>query len=159
MQARCRESGGAHGLKTIGVVPVKKPRRCFGADSMQFLLHARRTRRQSKRCLRKATAPAVASSPSSTRASARVVQSKITSLCVTKKRYIPQRPQIICRTLGTNNEKLGLRAQRPDKGKDRVTAIQAGNGLDERAFSGAAGKRYHRIRCGWMRFLSSMSLG
>ena len=54
VQARCRESGGAHGLKTIGVVPVKKPRRCFGADSMQFLLHARRTRRQSKRCLRKA---------------------------------------------------------------------------------------------------------
>ena len=99
VQARCRESGGAHGLKTIGVVPVKKPRRCFGADSMQFLLHARRTRRQSKRCLRKATAPAVASSPSSTRASARVVQSKITSLCVAKKRYIPQRPQIICRTL------------------------------------------------------------
>lgn len=85
MQARCRESGGAHGLKTIGVVPVKKPRRCFGADSMQFLLHARRTRRQSKRCLRKATAPAVASSPSSTRASARVVQGKITSPCVSKK--------------------------------------------------------------------------
>ena len=23
MQARCRESGGAHGLKTIGAVPVK----------------------------------------------------------------------------------------------------------------------------------------
>ena len=55
MQARCRESGGAHGLKTIGVVPVKKPRRYFGADSMQFLLHARRTRRQSKCCLLKAT--------------------------------------------------------------------------------------------------------
>ena len=80
VQARCRESGGAHGLRTIGAVPVKKPRRCFGADSMQFLLHALRTRHQSKHCLRKAMAPTAASSPSSTgnlsRFRFRVVQSK-----------------------------------------------------------------------------------
>ena len=116
VQARCRESGGAHGLKTIGVIPVKESRRCLGADNMQFLLHTYRTRHQSKHCLRKAMAPTVANSPpsrESIRFRLRGIQSKITSLCLVKtsKRgiFLSVR-RIICRTLRNEQWKAGTQS-------------------------------------------------
>ena len=131
VQARCRKSGGAHGLKTIGVVPVKKPALLWRRQ--HAVLAACASDKTSKQTLltkgNGANGGKLTIVHKGSRS--RMVQDKITSPCVNKKEVRRlDWPRIIRRSSGTHNEKLGLRAQRPDKGKDRVTAIQAGNGLD-----------------------------